>query len=374
MYGRVSYKKQFVLGILLLIVLLGVVEVFANVWLYNVYRCEFEDNEIFKNTDSEMNRKICIESLDFDFNERVEKDRRTYHQAKKAWDESIMYINSEGFRSPEFSKEKPENTYRIFIMGGSTSFGAGVLDHQTFPFYLQQKYDQLNLNFSVEIINTGWPNWWSLPETNLIKNRLLNYEPDLFIVFDGFNDINHGTHRDNPLATPPHWKDRWAEICDLGRQNGFDTILTIQPILGSGEKKLTEQEYQAYVEKNRSLNFKLYSEYVEKLDELKNNCTLTADLRGLFDNIKEPIYYDRAHTGYRGNQIIAEKMFELSLPIVMEKARYNDSTSINKNPIENFDNLPTSNLSDTIFDKTLDFVEEVISPYKTPKVSSLIFS
>ena len=51
MYGKVSIKKQFALGILLLIVVLGVTELFANIWLYNIYRCEFEDNEIFKNTD-----------------------------------------------------------------------------------------------------------------------------------------------------------------------------------------------------------------------------------------------------------------------------------------------------------------------------------
>ncbi len=63
---QVSYKKQFVLGILLLIVLLGVIEVFANIWLYNVYRCEFEDNEIFKNTDPVANRKLCLESLGYE--------------------------------------------------------------------------------------------------------------------------------------------------------------------------------------------------------------------------------------------------------------------------------------------------------------------
>jgi len=369
---QVSYKKQFVLGILLLIVLLGVVEVFANIWLYNIYRCEFEDNEIFKNTDSEMNRKVCIESLDFNFNERIEKDQRTYNPRIKGYDQSIVYINSEGFRSPEFSKEKPENTYRTFIMGGSTAFGAGVLDHQTFPFYLQQKYDQLNLNFTVEIINTGWPSWWSLSETMLIKNRLLNYQPDLFIVYDGFNEM-WDKQRGNALATPPHWKDRWAEICDLGRQKGFDTIVTIQPILGSGAKKQTEQEYQSYIENKYELTFKPHLKYAEKLDELKNNCTVTADLRNIFDDIQGPVYYDQVHVGPKGNQIIAEKMFELSLPVVMEKARYNDFTSVNKNSIENFDNLPTSNSSDTIFDETMDLAKKVISPYKTPKVSSLIF-
>jgi len=67
-------------------------------------------------------------------------------------------------------------------------------------------------------------------------------------------------------------------------------------------------------------------------------------------------------------------MFELSLPIVMEKGGNNDFTRVSKKPIENFDNIPTSNSSDTIFDETLDLVKEVLAPYKTPKVFSLIFS
>ena len=130
---QISYKKQFVLGIFLLFVLLGVVEIFANVWLYNIYRCEFEDNEIFKDVDPETNRKVCLESLAYGFTKQEISWTPGTRMAEQfgGIDENVVNMNSEGFRGSEFTKNKPEKTYRIFILGGSTTFGSVALDNQT---------------------------------------------------------------------------------------------------------------------------------------------------------------------------------------------------------------------------------------------------
>ena len=61
----------------MLIVLLGVIEAFANIWLYNIYRCEFEDNEIFKNEDPETKRKICLDNIELNyFKEELEMTKK----------------------------------------------------------------------------------------------------------------------------------------------------------------------------------------------------------------------------------------------------------------------------------------------------------
>jgi len=381
---RVSYKKQFVLGIFLLLVLLGVVEVFANVWLYNIYRCDFEENEIFKNTDPEANRKLCLESLGYEDWWGAEKQDYTNETITfvngTMWGgiltldtKNLVHINEYGFRGPEITKEKPENTYRIFTIGASTTFGSGVFDTQTYPFYLQLMYDEIDVDFDIQVINAAWPGVWSVEEADAIKNNYVNFEPDLFIVYDGDNDIMDMLHPNDPRATATHWKETWIDICELGKQYEYDTIITLQPFLGTGNKTLTNQEQNQLRFVGGLLDKDRYPEYIEQLKELNNHCSLTADLRGLFDNTKEPIFYDHLHTGYRGNQIIAEKMFELSLPIVMEKGGNIDLTRANKNPLENLDNIPTSNSSDINFDETLDFVKKIISPYKTPKVFSVIF-
>jgi len=179
----------------------------------------------------------------------------------------------------------------------------------------------------------------------------------------------------HPFATPQHWKDRWTEICDLGRQEGFSTIVTIQPIVDTGAKKLTEQEYQWYIKKQSAIIIKQDSDYAEKLDELKNNCTLTADLRNIFDDIQGPIYYDFVHVGPKGNRIIAENFYQLSFPIVMKQS---------KNIVQNKDGQvsdSTSEIKDQLYSKNFDFsseqffnfIRDVILPYKTPKVIQLIF-
>jgi len=62
----VSYKKQFILMIMLLVTLLIVVEIFVNIWLYNFYRCDFEQSEIFSDIDKETKRKICVEGFESD--------------------------------------------------------------------------------------------------------------------------------------------------------------------------------------------------------------------------------------------------------------------------------------------------------------------
>ena len=45
---QVSYKKQTVLGIILLLIIFFVVEIGANIWWSFQIECEFENNEIFQ--------------------------------------------------------------------------------------------------------------------------------------------------------------------------------------------------------------------------------------------------------------------------------------------------------------------------------------
>ena len=88
---QVSYKKQFILGFLLLLILLIVVEVLVNVWLYNFYTCEFEDNEIFKDLDAETKKKICYENIGLAHTE----GRLTWENGTRSFqglDETIVYI------------------------------------------------------------------------------------------------------------------------------------------------------------------------------------------------------------------------------------------------------------------------------------------
>ena len=55
------------------------------------------------------------------------------------------YINEHGFRGPEIAKEKPVNTFRVFLVGTSTTFGSGSDDKTQIFSVLQKKFDEKKL-------------------------------------------------------------------------------------------------------------------------------------------------------------------------------------------------------------------------------------
>ena len=61
--------------------------------------------------------------------------------------------NSYGFRGDEFEKEKPDDVFRIFAIGGSTTAGSTADDDKTWPGHLQQIIDEKTSGEKIEIIN-----------------------------------------------------------------------------------------------------------------------------------------------------------------------------------------------------------------------------
>jgi len=378
---QVSYKNQFVVYIFLILIFLSVVEIIANFWLYNIYRCDFEDNELFTNMAQETKRKMCHESLDLDYiNDRLDWVRGARMHAGGVFDENIVYINNHGFRGPDFSQQKSDNTYRIFTVGGSTTFSVGVLDHQAWPAILQKKFDEVESAIKIEVINVGVVSKWSLHETEMIRTKLVNYEPNLFLVYDGVNDLLEHVEKRKTQASPELWEKRWAEICKLGTEKNFDTIIVLQPMVGSGERILTQQETEWYYKDKVVEKLRVYPNYLEQLDKLNTHCTKTADFTGIFDNIQAPIYYDSYHTGILGNDIIAEKFYELSLPVVMKRTQnvVNEEDSISSvkygassDTLEINENLDSENF-DYYLEQSYSALQTILFPYKTPKVLELI--
>lgn len=367
---QVSYTKQFLLGILLILVLILVLEGVARILEYKLTTCHFIHTDIYQNTDPNVLRQACYDNSKLVWNLDV-----IPYQIMPNLHSSTMNIDSDGFRGPEISKEKPPGTYRIFVIGGSTTFGSGALsDDTTIPGYLQHRFDLANLGFKVQVINAGKPFQYSLTETERVKNQIVNYDPDLLIVYGGWNDLGQSYDMINdvndvqissiskilqklnrylPFWRSPQvyvavfsqihddyyashhvihpfdktgikekvslWVDRWNKICTLGKAKGFDTLIALQPLDGTGNKKLSKNEQQWFDLSDHSNKLEAYRLYANELSQFNETCTKSADLRSVFDGMSDPIYYDSGHMGNQGNEIIAEKLYELSLPIVKQK-------------------------------------------------------
>ena len=237
-------------------------------------------------------------------------------------DKSHFSKNSYGFRGPEFSAEKPPDTYRIFLIGGSTMYGVHAGEDATKAVYLQKLFDRQNLDFDVEVINAGISGSWSKPETNMIKEKIINYEPDLLIVFDGWNDVTGELVKNanwSEEANLENWISRWTEICEIGKQNNFETIITVQPILGSSNKIWSNQEFMEYWSHFYiPSHVNLLKNYAGSLKNLESSCTKTADLTNAYDDVFFPVYTDLGHVSGLGGEIIAYEFFKLAVPIIFQ--------------------------------------------------------
>ena len=303
---QVSYKKQTMLGIIGITILLLVIEVIANIWWVTQINCEFEQNEIFENFDEVEKRQLC---QDF-YNLKTSGDEIIPNQSTGS-----ITINTLGFRGAEFSEEKPSDTYRIFMVGGSTMFGAGATsDETTIPVYLQHLLSEKDFEFDIEVINSGIQGADSNTELNLIEQKLVTLSPDLIIIYDGWNDLraNH---------TPNVVKENWEKICEFGKANDFDVIITLQPIAGFGNKVLTNQELK-YAETGEDYtnnplieSSSIYKNYAKILPEI-TACTKTFDIRNAFDTETGPIYWDQGHVSDKGNSIIAKSLSSTVFSII----------------------------------------------------------
>lgn len=98
--------------------------------------------------------------------------------------------NALGFRGEEISLVKPESVYRIVAVGGSTTYSVDVEDYRdSYPHQLGEYlrgggFDQ------VEVINAGVGSYASFHNFINIQFRVLPLQPDLIIVYQGYNDIH----------------------------------------------------------------------------------------------------------------------------------------------------------------------------------------
>ena len=353
---QVSYKKQGLFFLLLFVGILILLESGARIYeFFNPY-CSIIDKDAMNQIDWYTVRWICIDTnlLDFEW-----PDIQRYVPDQHL---NTININSHGFRSDEFTREKLDNDYRIFVVGGSSTFGYGASSNEkTIPGQL----DKIFKNKNVEIINAGIGGATSFEEKYLIENDILQLDPDMIIIFDGGNDVryeqvglknysdvqiknpykfkNYKFYRtpfviwetflrfnhdgvksveinesmNNKIST--NWGNNMRDICKIGIENNIRIAIFIQPLLGS-EKPLSEDESKMFNDDKKELsrNIKRLNNLIELSHNLKSDCPEVYDLTNIFKNTSESIFFDDIHLNEKGNYMIAEKIYEKILPIILK--------------------------------------------------------
>lgn len=98
--------------------------------------------------------------------------------------------NALGYRGDEIDRLKPPGEFRIACIGGSTTYTTQINDYRlSYPHLLQEELHEAGFSH-VRVINSGaggWSSWESLVN---LQFRLLDLDPDLIIVYHGFNDVS----------------------------------------------------------------------------------------------------------------------------------------------------------------------------------------
>lgn len=92
------------------------------------------------------------------------------------------------FNQQTFLKKKPTGTYRIFCLGGSTTYGRPYDDRTSFPGWLRQILPTIDSNRQWEVINAGGVSYASYRIAALME-ELAQYQPDLIVLSTGHNEF-----------------------------------------------------------------------------------------------------------------------------------------------------------------------------------------
>ena len=91
-------------------------------------------------------------------------------------------INAYGYRDREWSLGKPENTYRIAVLGDSYVAAFQVERDSTFLALAERKLNSIHER-KVELMNFGRSGYTQTEELLVLRDQVIQFEPDLVVLF-----------------------------------------------------------------------------------------------------------------------------------------------------------------------------------------------
>lgn len=135
-------------------------------------------------------------------------------------------INAAGYIStPDLTLAKPEGTLRIAFLGGSSTAGTGfdLTDEQTWPWLVTEALRQRFPARPIEFLNASLGGYCSFESVGRLWSRVRFFEPDVVVVYHGWNEMYYWKARH--MDQPTNWRVR-----DDGTW-GFDNYLSRAPML-----------------------------------------------------------------------------------------------------------------------------------------------
>jgi len=108
----------------------------------------------------------------------------------KEWVQTNISYNNDGFRDKDYSFKKPDDVFRILIIGDSQTFGHGIDRlEDTYPKKLEARLNTAAGSKKFEVLSFARPGWNADSHLQYLYKKGLAYQPDLIMLSLYHNDI-----------------------------------------------------------------------------------------------------------------------------------------------------------------------------------------
>jgi len=202
---------------------------------------------------------------------------------------AYIRINSDGLRDFEYTIHKPEDVYRIAVLGDSYMEALQVDLEKSFTKLLEKKLQVLGFEADsrIEVINFGTSGYGTAREMIMLQKHAMRYEPDMVILalLTG-NDIRNNSEALEGIDSIPYIL--LNEQGDLVLDTSFRT--SKRATSNSGWKRALYHDYLHHLrlaQLGNAVRRSLYQSRTRDGAELKANAGAGAEL-GLDENVYRP--------------------------------------------------------------------------------------
>lgn len=258
----------------------------------------------------------------------------------------------------KISGSEERNTYKILILGGSTT--DPTMGNQTpWAEYLYQKL--ISVQVDVMVINGGMAGYSTYQEFYKFVRDGLLFAPDMLITYDGLNDVTSmAMDKDYPMLMPyarkvydniekkgdfapdtleirnasrivhglkqtnqddaGKWMDNIRKIHAIAEEFGVLHIGFFQPMLKTGKAIISKR--QKVLIETVAEELPVYNIWMDGMEEFYGKVLPFLDEKGYMNDLtsifdgKENIYYDFCHATDIGNAIIADAVYHTIMPYI----------------------------------------------------------
>lgn len=105
----------------------------------------------------------------------------------RRWERSNVSKNRWGFREREFKLTRPDNVYRIAVIGDSYTYGQGIPENERYTNLLEKYLNKKNNKY--EVLNFGKGGANTIDEITILRDVVLKANPDFILLQWTVNDV-----------------------------------------------------------------------------------------------------------------------------------------------------------------------------------------